>query len=394
MKRTHYLLTALVAVLGFACEDTECPPDKVRVGEMCRATKAREGVDASSSPSTGSTRADASSVPSDAAPPIPSTPEDGDAQVGAHEDGSAEAVADSSAGAVTDAMPLKTACEIDSDGDGYAPGGASGCLTDGGSFAPGDCDDARRNVHPDAKEDCSDGLDNDCDGVADEGEPEQCNGIDDDCDATTPDGDQTCGAFACKGGACLTRCSSNGDCSSGLFCADGSCKKDNDGVTCTDSAQCASGWCCPYADCWAPNTCSLSPGKDCVSNLQCASDTCVKTCLFHKSNLNEICDEDSDCSTTPYLQLCVTDRCKLRGGSRCMQDNECAFGTCLAGVCGQKPVSPLDGPCNVKDDCAIPLTCDPALQQCKKTPGGSCTTAAQCLSGFSCVVGSCTMNPG
>jgi hypothetical protein len=43
---------------------------------------------------------------------------------------------------------------MDRDGDGY-------------SMAQGDCDDTNPNVHPGAKEICGDGLDNDCDGVAD-----------------------------------------------------------------------------------------------------------------------------------------------------------------------------------------------------------------------------------
>jgi cysteine-rich repeat protein len=52
---------------------------------------------------------------------------------------------------------------IDADGDGYAPGPAI-C---GG----GDCNEADATVHPGAADVCGDGIDNDCNGVVDDGTP-------------------------------------------------------------------------------------------------------------------------------------------------------------------------------------------------------------------------------
>ena len=79
----------------------------------------------------------------------------------------------------------------DGDGDGYVVGV--------------DCNDSDAAVHPGAIEVCN-GLDDDCNGVVDNGVPkggaEACNGIDDDCDGTVPadeadaDGD---GQRACAG---------------------------------------------------------------------------------------------------------------------------------------------------------------------------------------------------
>jgi hypothetical protein len=120
----------------------------------------------------------------------------------------------------------------DGDGDGYID--ASCCNRDasGAMHCGDDCDDSRPDVHPNLDEAC-DGLDNDCDGVADEGvvattytdgdgdgwgtgSPEQhCAGLigqatqAGDCDDTNPQIHP--GAFRCAGtGSAIDVCSDDG----------------------------------------------------------------------------------------------------------------------------------------------------------------------------------------
>ena len=129
--------------------------------------------------------------------------------------------------------------ELDGDGDGYLP--CSGFVDVGlGHLGAGDCDDSSPAVSPAATEACN-GLDDDCDGGADEGfdsdgdgvlacgpdllagtpdddcddtlasvfpgAPEACNGLDDDCDAAVPadeaddDGDGHLACAECDDGA-------------------------------------------------------------------------------------------------------------------------------------------------------------------------------------------------
>jgi len=85
----------------------------------------------------------------------------------------------------------------DLDGDGYAP--------------PEDCDDSDASVHPGALEQC-DGLDNDCDGLTDEGCPAPC-ASDADCAA----------GMICHEGVCVTPCRSDADCPAGQVCVGGVC---------------------------------------------------------------------------------------------------------------------------------------------------------------------------
>lgn len=87
------------------------------------------------------------------------------------------------------ATPCNASALVDGDGDGFS------VCTDGSGVTPtgDDCDDADADVNPGATEDCADGIDNDCDGASDAGDPFTCPTDDTDtqdtgCDTATDTG--------------------------------------------------------------------------------------------------------------------------------------------------------------------------------------------------------------
>src|SRR6185436_14332422 len=75
-----------------------------------------------------------------------------------------------------DGFPTDTGCElatfyVDGDGDGYGSNDTiEACATGPGVVAiSGDCADDDAAVNPDAEEDCSNSVDDDCDGTAQKG---------------------------------------------------------------------------------------------------------------------------------------------------------------------------------------------------------------------------------
>ncbi len=91
---------------------------------------------------------------------------------------------------------------VDNDGDGYCETGRDlnrdrNCLGDGEPGSQVDCDDTRANVYFGAPENCVDGLDNDCDGLIDQDDP-QCDPNDDDGDGYCPLGEDKNGNGNCS----------------------------------------------------------------------------------------------------------------------------------------------------------------------------------------------------
>ncbi len=213
-----------------------------------------------------------------------------------------------------------------------------------------DCNDSNPNVFPGAAEQCTDGSDNDCNGVSDCFDPacddapfcgctpttEQCEGsIDEDCDGEVDCLDASCqGTPAC---GCLANESNR--------CGDGF-DDDCDGATDCDDSDCANTPACSCAS--TPEFCGDGADNDCDLLVDCADPQCagVFPCACIPPGTPEQCTDgfDNDCDGLP----------------------DCSDAQCLASpACGQcEPEQCGDG---IDNDCDLLVDC--ADSACTLTPG-------------------------
>lgn len=194
----------------------------------------------------------------------------------------------------------------DSCGTGACAGGSVVCEYDGASLL---CD----TQYLASTEICDDVIDNDCDGLVDEG--------------------------------CATGCASDADCAAGYFCdAANSCvAKKNNGDSCSDTNQCTSGFCvdgyCCNSSCGGScDSCNVSGSEgSCTVNLagsQGIPSCGAYLCNGSASSCPTSCAVDGDCSAGHFCDdgnLCVP---KLSAGSSCNSDSQCISGVCENSVCG------------------------------------------------------------
>lgn len=222
---------------------------------------------------------------------------------------------------------------VDFDGDGYVVGV--------------DCDDSRADINPDAQELCGDGVDNDCDLLADCQQRPLCDGM-------------ACMGGTCMAGVCVqpmeTLCGDglDNDGDNAADCLDSDCLDldCSDSNACTSSETCAAdGGCVPLftATCVSPPVCFTTPGTCNAADAGCdyvptsgAAGSCDDG---FKCTTSDRCDNGS-CVTTPVT---------------CNNPNQCqATGMCredLDGGCFYPPLAVTDG-CNDGDDCTTADHCD------------------------------------
>jgi subtilisin family serine protease len=250
---------------------------------------------------------------------------------------------------------------------------------------------------------CSDGRDNDCDGLKDAADP-SCAPSDVNIGATCAQGCGSQGKFCLteaegfpNGGYCVSSCTTGNVCPSGAACW---------ACACDTSAQCD-----PDAD---------NPGHDCPCDPNCC------TC-----NTSAACDADAGgtnaCGCDPDCNLCM---------DVCLRDNECrasyicdnlwsvdvkvcmpgcqsGFFTCApdtcnstTGRCEHNGATAPGGSCTVDQDCSANGWCIGSQAQPDASwPGGycapECPTTGACPAGAACVhftdfnlcLGTCTEKP-
>ncbi|MEO0603011.1 MAG: putative metal-binding motif-containing protein, partial [Myxococcota bacterium] len=112
-------------------------------------------------------------------------------------------------GAVDEGFPVSTwYADTDEDGFGVVDQTFASCQDPGAGWSldPGDCDDEDAKVNPAAAEDCSNGIDDDCDTVIDDATEVCDDGIDNDCDDLPDCDDPDC----FDSGRCLPECVDEG----------------------------------------------------------------------------------------------------------------------------------------------------------------------------------------
>ncbi len=253
-----------------------------------------------------------------------------------------------------------------------------------------DCNDLNPDVFPGHPEDCTDGADNDCNGVADcldpacddgqvcgcHPQPESCsNGDDDDCDGIVDCFDSDCqGTPAC---GCLP--SEAGSCVNGF---DDDC---DDQIDCDDS-DCAS---TPECQCLVTQEdCFDGVDDDCDLLVDCADPDCFgkAPCACVPPGSPENCNDgsdndcdglpdcaDSDCFASPSCQTCSAEICDDGVDNDCDLKIDCADEACLftpgcqpvAEICNNGLDDDGDGKADCFDpDCANTPICQQSHANC------------------------------
>jgi len=186
--------------------------------------------------------------------------------------------------------PACAAVCTDADGDGYA--------IEGGACGPIDCNDADAAVNPGATEICTDGIDNNCNGLTDGYDPACVLACNDGNPCTVDSFDPAsascvyspapvttiCGTCnpPFNTGGCTTVCDGAGNCAGANPCDDGNlCTIDTGttgacvhtpvslGTSCNDPFNTY-----PAMACNGAGSCLQAAGTSCTSSAQCASGVC------------------------------------------------------------------------------------------------------------------------
>lgn len=291
--------------------------------------------------------------------------------------------------------PVGGACCVDEDGDGYGVGvGCSGS----------DCDDADESVNPGEAELCN-GIDDDCDGTADDpptdclsgrcyaltdGTYESIQGaecVDGECIAgsATPCGLYTCEDGGESGNRCATTCAPDGTdddayCIAGAHCDDGVCVMDEpNGGMCDEDSDCVAGH-CDNGFCCTTGTC-CSTRTDCPGG----------------GDVTRLCESPATCQGSRGETECVDFQCRTMDG---IPDDTACGPTTLAKNCGlydpvyctgasDQPEPECPTSCTTDAECVDAAHCELGACVPDRPAGGSCSRPQDCQDGLFCVDGVC-----
>lgn len=222
----------------------------------------------------------------------------------------------------------------DSDNDGYFDAQCAG---------GDDCDDSNKDVNPGGVEgpsenpNCSDTLDNDCDGAID--------GSDTNC-------------ISCATNA---ECNDNNICTTDSCLPSGTCENlaVSDGTNCNDDNACTQSDSCQAGKCVGTDPVNCTALDDC--------------------HTIGVCDTQTGLCSNPNK----TDGITCNDGDACTQTDNCQAGVCV----GVNPVV-----CTALDQCHLAGSCNSSTGICSnplKTNGTSCSDGEGCTVSDSCQNGNC-----
>ncbi len=255
-----------------------------------------------------------------------------------------------------------------------------------------------------------DGLDNDCNGVVDNGCLGQPCGVDLDCMSNHCTDGVCCGTAACTA---LDQCHDPGTCQPGT----GTCSNPNaaNGTMCNDNNACTQTDTCQAGACTGANPVTCTALDQCHDPGTCQPGT--GTCSNPNKADGSFCNDGNACTQSDTCQAgactganpvtcSASDQCHDVGlcdsmtglcsnpnkadGSSCNDGDLCTQSdTCQAGACtGANPVT-----CSASDQCHDVGTCDTMTGLCSnpnKMDGSSCDDGNSCTQTDTCQTGACT----